>query len=183
MPDQETSPRPSDNPGYEASKGHESMGGVDDVRHRAAEVGETLRDRAESRVESERRVASEKGSALARALREASESLDAQGETRLARYGWDTADRIEEWSSQLGDKPVRRMVEDLESMGRRNPAAFLGSSFTAGLLLGRFLRASADDSDRRSRESARRDERETTRETERDMRAMREQERTELRYE
>ena len=37
------------------------------------------------------------------------------------------------------------MIRDFEEMARRNPAAFLGTTFVTGLLLGRFLRASGSE--------------------------------------
>lgn len=45
-------------------------------------------------------------------------------------------------ASYLEDEDSRVLLHDLEDVARRNPGAFIGLSFAAGLTVGRFLRAS-----------------------------------------
>lgn len=136
----------------------EASGVKEEVRERAHEVKEEVRERAHEvkeevreRVEARRHVATEKAHALARALRAAGDKLEDDGENTLARYGRQAADQVERFASYLDGNDTGGMMRQLETMARDNPAAFTGSTFAAGILLGRFLRASNPEDTRAAR--------------------------------
>jgi hypothetical protein len=118
-----------------------------EVRERAQEVKEEVRGRVEER----KHAATEKVHALARALRAAGDTLENEGEGALARYGRQAADQVERLASYIDDNDTSGMMRQFEGMARDNPAAFTGTTFAAGLLLGRFLRASRPDDARDTR--------------------------------
>ena len=91
--------------------------------------------------------------------------VDTQRERRFdVAVGKDTApvigpvaaDTIQQASKYLENKSVGEVVSDVEDFARREPLIFLGGTFAVGLLLGRFLKASAPD-DRGRTERARYD--------------------------
>lgn len=112
-----------------------------EVRERAEEVKQEVRGRVDER----KQVATEKVHALARALRAAGDTLEDEGENTLARYGRQAADQVERLASYIDGNDTSGMMRQFEGMARDNPAAFTGTTFAAGLLLGRFLRASKPD--------------------------------------
>lgn len=87
-------------------------------------------------------AAGRRANALAQALRAAGDSLRDQGQDRLAGWSGSAAGEVERVSSYLEHEDSRALMHDLEDMARRNPGAFIGLSFAAGLTAGRFLRAS-----------------------------------------
>jgi len=60
----------------------------------------------------------------------------------VARYLEETERRIRRVASYVSSASPRSMTDDVTKIARSNPAAVFGSSFLAGIMLGRFLRAS-----------------------------------------
>jgi hypothetical protein len=108
--------------------------------HRAA----GLKSRASETAEKEKQVAAGKIHAVARALREAGDALDRDGEIDLARWGREVADQVERVAGYLDRKDLSGLAQDLEHRARDNPGAFVGGTFTVGLMIGRFLRSHAE---------------------------------------
>lgn len=121
--------------------------GLDDAKQRVEDAARRARGAVESEVEKEaehgRHAAAHRVDTLARALRRAGDALESEGEEDLGRYGRETAERVERFGDYLDRRDVNGLVHDLEGTARSNPAAFIGSTFAAGLLLGRFLRSSS----------------------------------------
>ena len=122
------------------------------LENRAREKGEEIRERVERTGEAQKERAAGTAEALAEAVRAAGSTLRDRDEDRLGQYTEEFADQIERFSGYLRDRDVGGLMHDLEDMARRSPTAFLGSSLAAGLVAGRFLRAS-DRSDTSSRDS------------------------------
>jgi hypothetical protein len=76
------------------------------------------------------------------ALREAARQLRNKQDGNLASFADTVADRIERTSGYLESKQIRDIRDDVEQFARRQPAAFYGGMFAAGLALSRFFKAS-----------------------------------------
>lgn len=120
------------------------------AREQAREVKETVSETAESVIETADRKADswssdlgERTQSLARALRSASGTLRAEGQTEISGMTESAADQIERMAGYLVDEDPRGMLDDLEDTARSNPTWFLGATFALGLLGGRLLRASS----------------------------------------
>ncbi|HEX6070162.1 MAG TPA: hypothetical protein VFZ18_10060, partial [Longimicrobiaceae bacterium] len=125
---------------------------ADQVGQEVRERGEQIRDTVEAKADEGRSRAAETGDALAAAFRAAGDSLRDRHEDRLGHLTDELAEQVERFSGYLRDNDMRGLMGDLEDVARRNPTGFLGSTLTAGLMAGRFLRASGGD----SRDDARR---------------------------
>jgi hypothetical protein len=112
------------------------------VRETARDARDTLEHEAESQAERGKTAASHRVDSFARALRHAGESLEEEGEEDLARYGRDTAAHVERFADSLDRRDVGAHLHALQATARHTPAAVLGSTFAAGLLMGRVLRTS-----------------------------------------
>jgi hypothetical protein len=62
------------------------------------------------------------------------------------------AAQLERFSNHLKDRNLDELVDDAQRLARQQPALFIGSSFAAGLLAARFLKASTPG--RRDRSSS-----------------------------
>jgi hypothetical protein len=80
---------------------------------------------------------------VSRAVRSASDALEDEGEGRLSAMTTSLAEQVDRVGGYLRDEKPKEMLEDLEGAARRNPGVFIGSVLVAGVLVGRFLKASA----------------------------------------
>lgn len=100
------------------------------------------RDRAvDSLSESRRRAADQIGS-LATAFHRTSEHLRSEQQTSVAGLADSLARRVDGVSAYLRDTEMGTMVDDLESLARRKPAAVLGVGLVLGIFGARFLKSS-----------------------------------------
>lgn len=79
---------------------------------------------------------------VAGALRRAGEELESGEESSLAGVTQTCAGEIDRWAGYLRDRDIGRIAHDVSRHARRHPEIFLGATFGAGILLGRFLRSS-----------------------------------------
>lgn len=110
------------------------------VTRKAAEMGEQAKSTVDSRMNE---VAHELGS-VAEAVRQTTHEVAGDDNTVVARYGERLAGQIEGISSYLNNNGVEQVLDDLQGFARRQPAMFLGGAFMLGIVVGRFLRSSAD---------------------------------------
>ena len=111
----------------------------DSVREKARELKDTATERADRWTT----AIGQQVECLTRAMRAAGDSLEGDGERRMAAWSRQAADQVERAASYLEEEDPRSMLEDLEQLARSNPTAFVSTTFAAGLILGRFLRSSA----------------------------------------
>ena len=104
-----------------------------------------LRDEAESKADRWTHDLGKRGAGLARALGTASATLRDEGDDRMAELADRAAEQVERMSGYLEREDPRALMDDLEKLGGSNPAAFLGTAFAAGILSGRFFRASSPE--------------------------------------
>lgn len=104
-----------------------------------------LRSLAESEAEDRRSAAGNRLEHVAHALEGAAASLEDEGEPRLGRMAGDLADRASRAGRYLREHDVGTIVDELESRARTNPGRFFAGTALAGVLLGRFFRASDRD--------------------------------------
>jgi hypothetical protein len=111
----------------------------------ATELVTTARDVAESRAqglfETSRETARQRLDGVARALRNASSSLEQDPMSATVRR---VAERLEGVSRTLGERDLSGVLHDAEEYARREPAVFVGGAFALGFALSRFLKASSD---------------------------------------
>ena len=87
---------------------------------------------------------------VTQALRHSTAQLrDDQHET-IAQYLEQAADQIDRWTTTIREKDVTEVLDDVQSLARRQPAVFIGSAFALGLLGARFLKSSRDATRHRS---------------------------------
>lgn len=125
-----------------------------ELQNAARSEASRLTDEARERARGARKKAEQKadrwsstlgrhGEHLAHALRTASGTLQEEGEDTMAELAEGAARQVERVSEYLEEEDSPAMMHDLEDAGRRAPATFLGTSFTLGLAVGRFFRASS----------------------------------------
>ena len=112
------------------------------AREKAGAAVQRATDKARSGFEDTKsRAANDLGS-IAESLRRTGSELSTNEQSLLAPYISRAADQVERFSSFLNARSADRLVHDVENFARRNPVAFLGGCFVAGLAAARFFKAS-----------------------------------------
>jgi len=112
--------------------GEGDSGIIGRVRERAAAQLNTQKDRATDGVGN-----------VVQAVRNATRELRDQHHETMAEYIDRTVEQVERFSSRLKNKDVTELVQDAQTLARRQPAIFIGSAFALGLLGARFFKSSA----------------------------------------
>ena len=115
----------------------------DAVKEKATEYLSEATEALGEKAEGVQQDISSQLSALAGAMRAASEHLANNSQREGSKFVLNAATGIERLSSSLKSKPFSDVVGDIRSFGHDNSAALIAGSVLAGLALGRFLKSSA----------------------------------------
>jgi len=113
---------------------HELRSVRDDVERRAADNVNRQKHRVADRLDS-----------IVHALNAARAALQDDDQGQLAGYVGDLTSQVERSTGYLRNNDYGAMMRDMEDLARRNTGLFIGSTFVAGLAMGRFLRSSEPD--------------------------------------
>ena len=157
-----------------ATRSRESIGssslvrdGARAVKEQAAEtvsdVTRKLREEGERLVSEQKLRAAQSLEGVGTSMREAAGRLQDGPLGEVSDYVEAAADRVSRASEYLADREVPELLRDAQQVVLRRPQWFLGGMFVAGLVLGRFLKATEAKPDsersgaRGSRDGVRRD--------------------------
>jgi hypothetical protein len=110
---------------------------IDKVKEKASAQINTQKDRATDGIGN-----------VVDAVRNATRQLREQNHGTLADYIERSASQLERLSTGLRNKDVAELFRDAQNLARRQPAVFVGSAFTLGLLSARFLKSSSPMNER-----------------------------------
>jgi len=112
---------------------------------------QAIQQQASSALSAQKSRAADGMTAVIEAVRQAGNQLRDKNGT-LASYADNAAGQLERWSSQLRDRDISDLMDDVTTFARRRPALFVGSGVAVGLVAARFLKSSAPDNRSRSTE-------------------------------
>ncbi len=121
---------------------------AEEARASAAE----LRQRAERRVEEQKRSAGEEVRGIVNALRAAADKLDEQEQHGVARYAHEAADVVERFGDTIQHKSISDILTDVERASREHPAVVAGIAAVVGFAGTRFLRSTEHREEPETRE-------------------------------
>lgn len=104
----------------------------------AADIGHELSATAEE--QKQRGVEAMHG--LVRAIHTAADQLDDQS-PRIAHYVRDAAEKVDNLSSNIGNRDVNQLMRSMTDLARSQPMWFFGGAVAAGFALSRFLKSSS----------------------------------------
>lgn len=112
------------------------------VKEEIRTVKDDVERKTADRVNRQKHQIADRMDALVHALDSARSSLRDDGQDQIAGFVGDLGHQLERSTGYLRNNDFHGMVRDMEQLARGNTALFLGSSFVAGVAMGRFLRAS-----------------------------------------
>jgi hypothetical protein len=101
-----------------------------------------VRDKATSQLNEQKTRATDSLGNVAQAVRQSTQHLREQQYDTVAQFVERAADQIERFSNHLRERDLNQLVGEAQRFARQQPAVFIGSSFAAGMLAARFIKAS-----------------------------------------
>lgn len=117
----------------------------------------TMRDAAVGKADEARETLSEVGERIAASLHRATEAEDA--DALKSRVFHSVAEGLTRASTTLRQQSVADLTDDVRTLARRHPGAFMAAAAVAGFAAARFLRSSARRRDEQALVAANRDRR------------------------
>lgn len=112
-------------------------------RRQAHRIIDQVKDRATTQINQQKARATAGLGSVADAVRQTGRQLRNQQQDAVAEVVENAAAQLERFSNHLRDRNLDELVNDAQRLARQQPAIFIGSSFAAGLLAARFIKASS----------------------------------------
>jgi hypothetical protein len=101
-----------------------------------------VREKATSQLNEQKVRATDSLGNVAQAVRQSTQHLREQQYDTVAQFVERAADQIERFSNHLRERDLNQLVAEAQRFARQQPTVFIGSSFAAGMLAARFIKAS-----------------------------------------
>ena len=112
------------------------------------EVVSQVQQQANSQINRQKETAASELSTVVNAVRRFGESLNNEGQGPIARfaaqYGDKAANGLDRFARYLREQDPKRLLNDVQNFGRRQPALFIGGAFLLGLAGARIIKSSMD---------------------------------------
>jgi len=128
------------NYGTAGSGGFGSRAG--DTGQQSSGILNTVRAKATSQLNEQKTRATDSLGNVAQAVRQSTHHLREQQYDTVAQFVERAADQIERFSNHLRERDLNDLMSEAQRFARQQPAVFIGSSFAAGMLAARFIKAS-----------------------------------------
>jgi len=112
------------------------------------EVVSQVQQQASSEVNRQKETAASELTTVVNAVRRFGETLNNEGQGPIerfaAQYGDKAADGLDRVARYLREKDPKRLLDDVQSFGRRQPALLIGSAFLLGFAGARIIKTTMD---------------------------------------
>jgi len=132
------------------NQGNQGQGNQQDLLQQAKqttnEVVSQVQQQANSQITRQKDTAASELSTVVNAVRRFGETLNNEGNGPIARfaaqYGDKAANSLDRVAQYLREQDPKRMLDDVQSFGRRQPALLIGGAFLLGFAGARVLKTS-----------------------------------------
>jgi len=121
---------------------------INKMKSDAAGLAQDVKRQGEEQFESRKHTAAAQTERLAEVVDRAAEELRGQDQQSLADYAGELAGSMKNFAESIRERSLDELLRDTQQLARNNPTLFVMGSVVAGIALSRFLKASADRSDR-----------------------------------
>jgi hypothetical protein len=118
-----------------------------DAREETTRVASQAKEQATQLAARATEQTAQRLTSLAAALRQAAQQLETDDAAGFGRYAGVAADQVDKVSGYLSGRDLGQLVRDTQTFARRHPDLFLGGAFVAGVMLARFIKSSAPQSE------------------------------------
>jgi hypothetical protein len=140
--------------GSQQNQGTQNQGGgggqdlLQQAKQTTSEVVSQVQEQANSQINRQKESAASELSTVVNAVRRFGETLRNEGEGPIGRfaaqYGDKAADSLDRVAQYLRDQDPKRLLNDVQNFGRRQPALMIGGAFLLGFAGARIIKSSMD---------------------------------------
>jgi hypothetical protein len=137
--------------GSQQNQGTQNTGGQDllqQAKQTTNEVVNQVQQQASSEINRQKESAASELSTMVNAVRRFGETLNNEGQGPIARfaaqYGDKAADGLDRVAKYLREQDPKRLLNDVQDFGRRQPALLIGGAFLLGFAGARIIKSSMD---------------------------------------
>jgi hypothetical protein len=142
---------PSPGQGATGSQQNQSSGGQDllqQAKQTTSEVVSQVQQQASSQINRQKETAASELDTVVNAVRRFGETLNNEGDGPIARfaaqYGDKAADGLDRVARYVREQDPKRLLNDVQNFGRRQPALMIGGAFLLGFAGARLIKSSMD---------------------------------------
>lgn len=120
------------------------------AKQATGDIVNQVQKQAGNQIERQKESAADDLNQVVNAVRRFGESLGAEQGGPIARYaaeyGDKAAEKLEQFANYIREQEPRRLLNDVQTFGRRRPALMIGGAFLLGFAGARLIRSSMDTS-------------------------------------
>lgn len=121
---------------------------VQKAKQAGGEIVNQVQQQAGTQIERGKETAANELSTVVNAVRQFGQNLSGQANGPIARYAAEYGDKaansLERFSNYIREQDARRLLNDVQNFGRRQPALLIGGAFLLGFAGARLIRSSMD---------------------------------------
>lgn len=139
--------------GSQPNRGAQSQGGsgqdlLQQAKQTTSEVVNQVQQQASSQINRQKDTAASELSTVVNAVRQFGQTLTNEGQGPIARfaaqYGDKAANGLDRVANYLREQDPKRLLDDVQNFGRRQPALLIGGAFLLGFAGARLIKTSMD---------------------------------------
>ena len=144
----QTSQQKQQNQGSQQNQGNDGQDLMEDAKQTASEVVNQVQQRAGDQINRQKETAASELGTVVNAVRRFGESLNNEGNGPIARfaaqYGDKAANSLDRFARYLREQDPKRILDDVQNFGRRQPALLIGGAFLLGFAGARVIKSSME---------------------------------------
>ena len=142
VPSSPGGPAPAEAPDRSGAIASAGTTAVDEAKEAGVQAASAAGSRAREELDRRSTQAGDRVDTAAGDVRDIAQGLRDKGRDGPARLADDAAERIERFAAYLRESDTDRILEDVRSFSRRQPAVVVAGAAVIGIMAGRLLKAS-----------------------------------------
>ena len=118
------------------------------AKQATGEIVNQVQQRAGSQLDRQKETAANELSQVVNAVRQFGQNLSGEANGPIARYAAEYSDKaaqsLERFTNYIREQDARRLLDDVQNFGRRQPALLLGGAFLLGFAGARLIKSSME---------------------------------------
>ena len=137
-------------PGQTGQPGHQNQNQdlLQHAKQAGGEIVNQVQQQAGTQIDRQKETAANELSQIVNAVRQFGQNLSGEANGPIARYAAEYGDKaansLERLSNYIREQDARRLLNDVQNFGRRQPALLLGGAFLLGFAGARLIRSSME---------------------------------------
>lgn len=127
---------------------HQNQDLLQHAKQAGGEIVNQVQQQAGTQIERQKETAANELSMVVNAVRQFGQNLSGEASGPIARYAAEYGDKaansLERLSNYIREQDARRLLNDVQNFGRRQPALLLGGAFLLGFAGARLIRSSME---------------------------------------